>query len=343
MKILKRPFGITQSGEPVCCWTLVSDCGMEAEVLDYGATIRTIRVPDRSGALVDVVLGYDTLEGYTQNGSYYGATIGRFANRIGGGRFTLNGTEYSLACNNGANHLHGGVRGFDRHMWNAREEADGVVFTRVSPDAEEGYPGTLTVCVKFGWKGNGFSINYHAVCDQDTILNLTNHSYFNLNGRGTVQEQLLMIRAETYLQNDDGCLPTGEVASVAGTAMDFRAFKTIGRDADNDEPCVRACRGYDANFILEPGAPAAIAKSPESGIVMTVTTDQPGVQLFTSNHMKRRLGKQGQEYGHRSAFCLETQHFPDCVHHPDWPGCVLKAGELFNSETVYAFSVEPQV
>lgn len=341
MKILKRPFGVTQDGDRVFRWTIISDCGMEADVLDYGATIRAIRVPERTGALVDVVLGYDTMEGYTQNGSYYGATIGRFANRIGGARFTLHDTEYLLARNNGVNHLHGGARGFDKHMWTGREETDGVVFTRVSPDGEEGYPGTLTVSVKFSWKGRGFCLHYHAVCDQDTILNLTNHSYFNLNGRGTVQEQFLMIRAETYLQNDDGCLPTGEIASVAGTAMDFRAFKPMGRDADNDEPCVRSCRGYDANFILDSGcAPSAIAKSSESGIVMTLTTDQPGVQLFTANHMKRRLGKQGQEYGHRSAFCLETQHFPDCIHHPEWPSCVLRADEYFDSETVYAFSVE---
>lgn len=340
MKILKRPFGTTQDGAGVSCWTLVSENGMEAEVLDYGATIRAIRVPDRTGVLVDVVLGYDTLEGYTGNGSYYGATIGRFANRIGGANFTLHGTEYPLACNNGDNHLHGGIRGFDKRMWNAQEDADGIVFTRVSPDGEEGYPGTLAVSVKFSWKGDGFSLHYHATTDQDTILNLTNHSYFNLNGKGTVQDQLLMIRAEKYLQNDDGCLPTGEIVSVAGTAMDFRTFKPIGRDADKDESCVRSSRGYDANFVLETGEPSAIAKSLESGIVMTMTTDQPGVQLFTANHMKRRIGKQGQEYGHRSAFCLETQHFPDCVHHPDWPTCILKAGECFDSETVYAFSVE---
>ena len=200
--------------------------------------------------------------------------------------------------------------------------------------------GTLTVSVKFSWQGDGLMLHYTARCDQDTILNLTNHSYFNLDGEGTVQEQLLKIHADHYTPNDAGCLPTGELAPVAGTAMDFRSFKPIGKDADSDEPCVKPFRGYDVNFCLDGSIPAIEAKSLKSGIVMCVTTDQPGVQLFTANHMKERIGKNGQKYGHRSAFCLETQHFPDCIHHPDWPSCVLRAGEVFDSKTIYSFTTE---
>lgn len=340
MKLTKRRFGTLKDGTQVHCWTMENEQGLTAELLDYGATIRSLCVPGKDGKLVDVVLGYDTLEGYTQNGGYLGASVGRFANRIGGGKFTLDGKEYVLACNDGANHLHGGSRGFDKYVWDAEELAGGLRFTRVSPDGEEGYPGTLTVSVTFCWKGNGLSIQYHAESDKDTVLNLTNHSYFNLNGGGTVQEQLLMINADAFTPNDAGCLPLGTIEPVAGTAMDFRTFKPIGRDADRDEPCVKLSGGYDANFVLNSGAPSAAAKSAQTGIVMTMTTDQPGVQLYTANGMPERAGKGGQIYRHRSAFCLETQHYPDCIHHPDWPSCVLKAGAAFDSETVYAFSVE---
>ena len=340
MKLQKRAFGALKDGTQVSCWSMENEHGLCVEILDYGATVRSILAPDRSGKLIDVVLGYDTIEGYTENPGYIGATVGRFANRIGKGVFELNGKTYTLATNDGPNHLHGGKVGFDKHMWQVEEEADGLRFSRVSPDGEEGYPGTLRVCVKFSWKENELHIRYHAVSDQDTILNLTNHSYFNLDGQGSVQEQLLMIHAEAFTPNDDSCLPLGTIVPVAGTAMDFRTPKPIGRDADSDEACVRTSCGYDANFVLEPGAPAAVAKSPRTGIVMTMTTDQPGVQLYTANHMPPRTGKNGQKYTHRAAFCLETQHFPDCIHHPEWASCVLRAGEGFDSETVYAFSVE---
>lgn len=340
MKITKRLFGTLKDGTQVHCWTMENDRGLRAELLDYGATIRAIEVPARGGRTVDVVLGYDTLEGYTENGGYLGATIGRFGNRIGGGVFTLNGKTYTLARNNGENHLHGGQKGFDKYVWDVEQTEDGLLFSRVSPDGEEGYPGTLTVSVRFSWKGDALSIRYHAVSDRDTILNLTNHSYFNLDGEGTVQEQLLCVNADAFTPNDAGCLPLGVIAPVAGTAMDFRTMKPIGRDADRDEDCVRLSGGYDANFVLNAGAPSAVAKSLKTGVVMTMTTDQPGMQLYTANGMDARTGKRGQVYGHRSAFCLETQHYPDCIHHPDWPSCILRAGEAFDSETVYAFSLE---
>ena len=337
--ITKRPFGTLADGRAVTCWTITSHGGLSADILDYGATIRSIQVPDKNGKLTDVVLGYDTIEGYTGNRGYYGATIGRFGNRIGGGEFDLNGRHYVLARNNGANHLHGGNVGFDKQIWNAEEVSDGVVFSRVSPDGEEGYPGTLNIRVKFSWQGNGLEIRYQAVSDEDTVINLTNHSYFNLDGHGDVQKQTLMIQADSFTINDEGCLPTGEIVSVEGTAMDFRTPKAIGRDADADELCVKYSKGYDANFILNGASPAAVAHSDESGITMTMTTDQPGVQLYTANGMAPRIGKAGQEYGHRAAFCLETQHYPDCVHHPDWPSCVLRSGERFESVTTYAFSI----
>ena len=340
MKITKHPFGTLADGTAVSCWTMENAHGLRAELLDYGATIRSVQVPDRAGRLIDVVLGYDDLAGYAGNPSFYGATIGRFGNRIGGAEFALNGKTYWLAKNNGENHLHGGLRGFDKYVWQGTEEPDGVCFTRVSPDGEEGYPGTLTVSVKFSWQGDGLMLHYTAQCDQDTILNLTNHSYFNLDGEGTVQEQLLCVNADAFTPNDAGCLPLGVIAPVAGTAMDFRTMKPIGRDADRDEDCVRLSGGYDANFVLNAGAPSAVAKSPKTGVVMTMTTDQPGVQLYTANGMDARTGKRGQVYGHRGAFCLETQHYPDCIHHPDWPSCILRAGEAFDSETVYAFSLE---
>ena len=340
MKITKRIFGTMPDGTQVFCWRMENTHGLYAELLDYGAALRALFVPDRDGILRDVVQGYDTLDEYRSNGGSFGATIGRVANRIGGALFVLNGTNYPLAQNCGPHHIHGGFVGFSKQVWQGTEEADGVRFTRVSLDGEEGYPGTLTVSVKFSWQGDGLMLHYTAQCDQDTILNLTNHSYFNLDGEGTVQEQLLKIHADRYTPNDAGCLPTGELAPVAGTAMDFRAFKPIGKDADSDEPCVKPFRGYDVNFCLDGSVPAIEAKSLKSGIVMCVTTDQPGVQLFTANHMKERIGKNGQQYGHRSAFCLETQHFPDCIHHPDWPSCVLRAGEVFDSKTIYSFTTE---
>lgn len=270
MKITKRTFGTLADGTAVSCWTMENAHGLRAELLDYGAAIRSIQVPDRTGRLVDVVLGYDDLAGYTGNPSFYGATIAGSATVSARG-IELNGKAYGCQKNNGDNHLHGGLRGFDKYVWQGEAEADGVRFTRVSPDGEEGYPGTLTVSVKFSWQGDGLMLHYTAQCDQDTILNLTNHSYFNLDGEGTVQEQLLKIHADRYTPNDAGCLPTGELAPVAGTAMDFRSFKAIGKDADSDEPCVKPFRGYDVNSAWT----EAFRRRSEvikSGIVMHVTS-----------------------------------------------------------------------
>jgi len=341
MSITNRPYGTMPDGTAVTCWTLTNENGLQAEVIDYGATIRTIVVPDKNGQPVDVVLGYDTLEEYRTRGGYLGATIGRFANRIGGAAFTLNGKEYQLYAGKGPNHSHGGKVGFDKVVWDSKQVGDTVAFSRLSPDGEEGYPGNLSVTVTFGWKGNTLEIRYKAETDQDTILNLTNHSYFNLNGHGSgnVHGHTMQIHADLYNVGDAACLPTGELASVEGTAMDFRTPKTIGRDVDNDEPCVKPYHGYDCNMVIS-GHPVARTTGDKTGITMVTDTDQPGVQLYTANTASGIPGKSGRVYGARGAFCLETQHYPDCIHHPEWPTCILRAGETFESFTTYAFSVE---
>ena len=339
MELQSRPFGVTRDGQAVTCYTLVSDNGCTAEILDYGATIRAITVPDRDGRAVDVALGYDTLAEYQENSGSMGATVGRFANRIAKGRFTLNGVEYQLAVNNGPNHLHGGLLGFERQVWQAEETAEGLRFTLVSPDGQDGYPGTMTVSVTFSWAGSALTLRYRAVSDKDTVLNLTNHCYFTLDGPGKILDHTLTVAAETFNEGDPDCLPTGRLLPVAGTAMDFRTPRPIGEAVDSDEACVKLSGGYDSNFVLS-GSPAAVLRSGKSGIVMTVTTDQPGVQVYSSNFLTDRKGKNGASYGLRSGLCLETQHFPDAIHHPEWPSCILKAGDTFESYTTFAFSAE---
>ena len=249
----------------------------------------------------------------------------------------MNGEKYELYINNGPNHLHGGKKGFDRCIWSAKQVGEKVVFSRISPDGEEGYPGNLEISVIFGWEGDSLIIEYEAETDRDTILNLTNHSYFNLNGTDKVDEHILQINAERFTVCDQNCTPTGELAPVEGTAMDFRNPKTIGKDAYNDEPCVKPFGGYDANFVIS-GHPFAIATGDKTGITLVADTDQPGVQLYTANALTDRKGKGGKEYSSRSAFCLETQHYPDSIHHPQWPSCILRKDEAFHSFTSYTFS-----
>lgn len=338
MSISKRAFGTLQDGTRVTCWTLTNEQGLQAEILDYGVTIRSVIVPDKTGKQVDVVLGYDTLADYVSDDCYLGATVGRFANRIKGAAFELGGKTYQLYANNADNHLHGGERGFHKFVWAGQQEGDAVIFSRVSPDGEEGYPGNLNVCVTVGWKGNSLTIEYDAQSDRDTILNITNHSYFNLNGAGNgdINRHIMQINADLYTLNGEDCVPTGEMVCVAGSAMDFRTPKTIGQDADNDEPCVKPFGGYDSNLVIS-GHPIATTIGDETGITMITDTDQPGVQLYTANALTDRKGKNGKAYGFRSGFCLETQHYPDCIHHPQWPTCILRAGETFHSFTSYTF------
>ena len=334
--ITKRPFGTLEDGTAVSLWELTNERGLTAQVLDYGVTIRSVLVPDKRGKLVDVVLGYDTLKEYVRDGCYLGTTVGRCANRIKGASFELNGKTYPLYANNGENHLHGGKRGFNKYVWNGEQTGEAVTFFRLSPDGEEGYPGNLQVQVTICWEGDSLTIRYEATTDQDTVVNLTNHSYFNLNGKGKINGHLLQVAADHYTLNGRDGIPTGEVVSVEGSAMDFRTPKTIGQDAGKKEPCVSFFNGYDSNFIIS-GHPFATAVGDKTGITLIADTDQPGVQLYTANALGPRLGKKGSFYGFRSGFCLETQNYPDAIHHPQWPSCILKAGETYRSVTTYTF------
>ena len=339
MKISKKPFGTLCDGTQVSSWTLTGENGLTAEILDYGVTIRSIIVPDKNGNPVDVVLGYDTLEEYVSNDGYLGATIGRFANRIKDASFQLNGKTYALYANNGANHLHGGKRGFDGYVWSSQQVGNTIVFSRLSPDGEEGYPGNLHIRVTIGWEGNSLVIRYDAESDRDTVVNFTNHSYFNLNGAGSgnINQHVMEIKADRYTFNAEDCVPTGEIVPVDGSAMDFRIPKPIGQDIANDEPCVKPFNGYDTNFVIS-GHPVATAIGDQTGITMVIDTDQPGVQFYSANALTDRRGKNGETYGCHGAFCLETQHYPDSIHHPQWPSCILRAEEAFHSFTSYTFS-----
>jgi aldose 1-epimerase len=344
MSVTETVFGTMPGGEDVLCYTITNRSGTSASVITYGAALQSLLVPNRKGDLVDVVLGYDTLAGYQTNPMYLGATIGRVGNRIQNARFLLNGREYKLFANNGDACLHGGKTGFDKKNWTAKAVDDSVVLTLLSPDGDEGFPGNLTVTVIYTLTDdNALSIRYYAVSDLDTIVNLTNHSYFNLAGQGTgsVLDQTLMIDADRFTRIDPDIVPNGEIVPVAGTALDFRKAKPIGRDIEAMEENMAAARGYDHNFVLNNKkgglALAARAADPEGGIVMETYTDQPGVQLFTAYDFAGMRGKKGAEYGFRPSFCLETQHFANAMEHPHFPSIVLHAGEVFSSETIYRF------
>ena len=335
MEIQTRIFGTTAAGETVTAWTLTQGNGMALTLLDYGATIQSLYVPDRNGTPIDVILGYDTIGEYEKNDGYLGATIGRVANRIGHGQFRLDGKTYSLALNDGENHLHGGSQGFDKYIWKVHPEDDSLVCTRLSPDEEEGYPGNLQVSVRFTLKGNALTLTYEAQTDRTTIVNLTNHSYFNLAGGGSILSHTLQINADRFLENDAGCLPTGKVLDVAGTAFDFRVPKEIGRDQASGDPNFSA-GGYDHNFLLC-GADAAMLENRNTGIRMRVATTLPGLQVYSSNFLTPRHGKHGSQMGQYNAVCLETQLYPDGMAHYGFPSPILHVGEVLHSETSFRF------
>lgn len=336
MSVDKFPFGALADGTEVTAFR-ISRGAMSAVLLDYGATLQSLVVPGRTGA-VDVVLGYESAGEYERRAGNLGGTIGRYANRIGGGEFELNGRRYVLARNSGPNHLHGGLRGFDRRMWSAEAGADHVRFSRLSPDGEEGYPGNLHVAVTYTLTEHGLRIAYDAVSDADTVISLTNHSYFNLAGGGTALAHELRINAESFTENDENCLPTGRLIPVAGTPFDFRAAKPVGRDIGADDGQLAIGHGYDHNFALS-GRDAAELYSPESGVAMNITTDMPGVQLYTANFLERIPGKRGALMEPHGAVCLEAQEFPDAVHHADFPSPVLRAGAAYHRETELTFDV----
>ena len=335
VSVEKKPFGVKKGGEAVNIYCIKNDM-LAVEIMEYGAAIRSLLV-QRGGAWTDVVLGYDTLREYEENDGYLGACVGRVGNRIGGAGFTLNGKTYTLARNDGENHLHGGVRGFDKYVWTAEELPDGVRFARVSPDGEEGYPGTLHAAVSYRLQGNTLVIEYEASADQDTLCSLTNHSYFNLNGSGSVLGHTLQINADEFLENSAATLPTGRRLPVAGTPFDFRVPKRVGQDIGTDDIQLRNCGGYDHNFCLT-GETAAVLRGDVSGITMTVRTTLPGMQLYAANFLTERRGKNGAVYMPRAALCLETQFFPNAMACEDFEKPILRAGELWREHTALIFS-----
>ncbi len=346
MSVTVSEFGRLPSGEAVLRYTITNKNGASASLLNYGATWQTMFVPNRKGELVDVVLGYDTVEDYQKNFMYLGATIGRVGNRIKNARFTLNGVEYKLAANNGSSCLHGGIVGYDKKIWQAQVDGDAVFFSLTSQDGDEGFPGALSIVVIYSLdEENALSIQYLINSDQDTIQNMTNHAYFNLTGQqSTVLEQTLQIFADKFTRIDEATVPTGEIVPVFGTPLDFTKAKPIGRDINAKVEHIDTAGGFDHNFVINRKTNGveriATAIDPIGGIAMDVYTDQPGVQLFTPPDFSYMTGKGGVKYGPRPAFCLETQHFADAMNHPHFPSIVLRAGEIFSSETIYRFRVE---
>jgi len=350
--VTKAVFGTTPAGETVDVYTLTNPDGMEVRAITYGGIITSLRVPDRNGKLGDVALGFDSFDGYVKNPPFLGAIIGRYGNRIARGRFTLEGKTYSLAVNNAPNHLHGGVKGFDKAIWKAesfkKEDAVGIVFTHTSPDGDEGYPGNLSLRVTYTLTpSNALEVEYQATTDKTTPVNLTQHTYFNLAGEGTrdILEHVMTIHASRYTPVDSTLIPTGELATVEGTPFDFRMPTPIGaRIAANDQQ-IRFGNGYDHNYVLDRAVgetglvPAAHVVEGSSGRVLDVSTTEPGMQFYTGNFLDGSLkGKSGQAYGRRTGFCLETQHFPDSPNKPGFPSTILQPGQSFTSKTVFAFS-----
>jgi len=333
------------SREEIHIFTLSNNQGFEASIINYGGIIVALNVPDRSGKIDDMVLGHDSLEGYLNRSRYFGALVGRYANRIAHGQFRLNGVEYKLPTNNGTNHLHGGLRGFDKVVWNASANTDALQLTYISRDGEEGYPGTLTVIVNYSLTdANELRIEYFATTDKETIINLTNHSYFNLAGAGTVLDHTVTIHAEAFTPIDDTLIPTGELRAVAGTPMDFNSATAIGARINADDEQLRNAGGYDHNFVLRNGDQklrvAAEVYEPGSGRLLRVSTTQPGMQFYSGNFLDGSIvGKNGRAYGKHSGFCLETQHFPDSPNHSNFPSTVLRPREQYHHVTVFKFSV----
>lgn len=348
----KQEIGRLPDGSAVSAFTLTNDHGLEVKVISYGAIIVSLETPDRDGNFADIVLGYDDLDGYLRDTSYFGAVVGRYANRIAGGRFTLDGEVYTLETNNGPNHLHGGLRGFDKVNWHAepfeRHDRLGVTLEYTSRDGEEGYPGTLSARVTYVLTNdNELSVEYRATTDRATPVNLSQHSYFNLAGHGSrdVLEHELTANADRYTPVDASLIPTGVIAPVEGTPFDFRQPTAMGARIDADHPQIRYGGGYDHNFALNREEAdlfhAARVFEPESGRTLDVFTTEPGLQFYSGNFLDgSTVGKAGRVYHRRFGFCLETQHFPDSPNRPDFPSTILRPGETYQSRTVFSFGVE---
>lgn len=345
-KVTESVFGKTPDGTAIDIYTL-QDGAVKARIMSFGARVVSLEVPDRNGKVADVVLGYDSLAPYLTDKSHFGGIPGRYANRIGHAEFSLDGTQYHLIKNNGDNSLHGGPEGFDRKVWQGHIIPGGVEFTLVSPDGDEGYPGRLTARVRYTLAHNALKIEYFATTDKDTVVNLTNHSYFNLagEGQGDILGNLVTINADRYTPVNAGLIPTGEIAPVAGTPFDFRKATAIGARINDNNQQLHFARGYDHNWVLNGNhgalAEAARVVEPKSGRVMVVKTTQPGVQFYTGNSLDGTVhGKHGHIYQKNAALCLETQHFPDSPNHPNFPSTELKPGQTYHAVTVFEFSVQ---
>lgn len=348
--VKKEKYGTTPDGQQVDLYTLTNSHGIEVQVINFGGIITSIRVPDRDGKVADIALGFDNLEGYLENKPYFGAIIGRYANRIANGKFTLDGKEYVLAKNNGTNSLHGGIKGFNEVVWTAEPfhepQGEGVKLTYLSKDGEEGYPGNLKVKVSYTLTDkNELIIDYEATTDKATPINLTNHSYFNLagEGNGDVLAHQLQLNAESFTPIDKNLIPTGKIQPVKGTPLDFTQTTAIGARINDPYEQLVIAHGYDHNFVVNRKKDglqfAARVHEPKSGRVLEVYTTQPGIQLYTGNFLDGTVvGKHGHAYKQREAFCLETQHYPDSPNHPGFPNTILRPGHAFHSQTVFKFS-----
>lgn len=340
MSITKTDFGITGDNTPVALITLENSSGNTVKLTNYGAIIVSVEVPDRDGNLENVNLGFPSLAGYQERHPYFGATVGRFCNRIANGQFSLNGQDYSLVVNNGPNHLHGGTKGFDKFVWNTKtvEEpsTNKVVFSVENPDGHEGYPGKLEIVAEYSWNdSNELQYAFRATTDKSTVINMTNHAYWNLSGVGSgdILDHKLHLHCDRYLEVDNTLIPTGNFLAATGTPLDFADYRTLGERIES----LPATKGYDHCYVVNGNAgelrSAGIARSPKSGRIMEVLTTQPGIQLYTGNHLS------GQHDQH-SGFCLETQHYPDSPNKPEFPTTRLDPGETFSETTVHRFSVE---
>jgi aldose 1-epimerase len=352
-RVTRAPFGQLPDGRPVELFTLTNAHGIEVRAMTYGAIITSIRTADRSGTRADIVLGFDSLSGYLAGSPYFGAVVGRYANRIAGGRFTLDGTTYQLARNNGPNSLHGGVRGYDKVLWRAEpfhdDRAAGVVFRYVSPDGEEGFPGTVSVEVRYTLTdANDLIIDYGASTDKATPFNLSQHTYWNLhgNGGGDILDHVLTLPASAFTPVDSTLIPTGHIAPVAGTPFDFRQGIAIGARINDPHAQLSFGRGYDHNWVIDRASDTTLAlaarlEDPMTGRVLDIRTTEPGIQFYSGNFLDGTIrGKNGQVYGHRTGLCLEPQHFPDSPNHANFPTTILRPGGRYESRTVIAFSIK---
>ena len=343
--IFKEKFGVTKNGDDVFLYSLRNESGMLVEIIDYGCTIVRCIVPDSNGNNTDVVLGYDTVQGYEEGSAFFGATVGRYANRIANGQFTLDGKSYEVAKNNGNNHLHGGVEGFHRKIWTANIDGENLIMRYKSIDSEESYPGNLDVTISFTLNdNNALKIEYGAVTDKITLCNLTNHSYFNLNGHdsGTIENHVMQIFSSAYTKTDAESIPTGDLADVTNSPMDFRNLTTIGENINSTFDQVKQPGGFDSNWSIDGWdktlRQAAFTACNESGVTLSTYTTLPGIQFYSGNSISNSVGKGGAIYNRRDGFCLETQHYPNSINCPNFPQAILNPGEEYNETTIYQFS-----